>query len=916
MGLPAAMLRKLIIPIILLAGAGGPVSGLAKNAAEIAHTPIAVASGGISTQAGDAAEGSVVNPALLPFYNRQGGVIGGGYAPSYYSLFGHYFIPGSLGTLGMGAGYFTDSYAEAEYRFAYLNIGYAKEITRKLNFGFYLKPVWGDNAAGSFVGIGIEPAFYYNTRSSIDFGAGFGLYDFGFYMMPRNLAFNFGEGSELAPDISLHFGMQSDIFREESFSTRLYTETYGIGDFTTAPVHSGIAFKYSIFSLRAGYMYSDYSALFSGFSAGAGIDYKFENGNLAVNYGILPRMGDRVETYHFISASGTYGTIDREPPMVELKSDVAAFSPDFDGRSDYVHFNIKVDDASPIKDWQLKITDSDGNIVREFKNDTRYLDDSLSVGRFFEHFFSSEESLVVPQTIRWDGTANQISIAETVNDAGEAVENRQLTDGVYSYSFTVIDIHGNRSPEKQGNVLLDTTAPGAEIAPEKYIFSPNGDGVYDKLTILHDVTGEPGDFWSGEIKTEAGDTVITRNWRGSDIPGSFVWDGNYADSRKAPEGIYTYVLTGKDRAGNFFRTESRKISLVRARDSVELELSADGLSPNDDNISDKLTITPGLNNREGLSEWILQVTSEKPEKDGEIQGLVREWVGRGADSIPEKFTWNGTNGSGVIVEDGLYYITMRLEYRSGNNPVSLAHPVVVDKTPPLIGVEADLRIFSPDGDGENEEQVFRLDIEDESKLKSYGLNIYEIQYDDKNRRTRIPFKKFSGRSEYPQKIFWEGKSDKGALVESATFYEYELSAEDVYGNKETSATGRFETDILVLVTDRGLKIRLSNIEFAFGRAEIRPKAKPLLNRLSHVLQRYPEYKIRVEGHTDNKGTEDYNLSLSEKRAQKVMNYLIQSGLSEKRISYQGMGEVYPLLPNDSWYNRSRNRRVEFILIKD
>jgi outer membrane protein OmpA-like peptidoglycan-associated protein len=123
-------------------------------------------------------------------------------------------------------------------------------------------------------------------------------------------------------------------------------------------------------------------------------------------------------------------------------------------------------------------------------------------------------------------------------------------------------------------------------------------------------------------------------------------------------------------------------------------------------------------------------------------------------------------------------------------------------------------------------------------------------------------------------------------------------------------------DILVLVTERGLKIQISNIEFSFGSDRIKRRGKWILTMVSGILKKYSRYKITIEGHTDDVGKEEFNLGLSERRARAVKKFLMLRGISGARMKYVGMGETTPIYPNTSEENRRRNRRVEFLLEKE
>jgi outer membrane protein OmpA-like peptidoglycan-associated protein len=106
---------------------------------------------------------------------------------------------------------------------------------------------------------------------------------------------------------------------------------------------------------------------------------------------------------------------------------------------------------------------------------------------------------------------------------------------------------------------------------------------------------------------------------------------------------------------------------------------------------------------------------------------------------------------------------------------------------------------------------------------------------------------------------------------------------------------------------------LENIYFEFDKAELLPESYHELNKLLAYLTIHPEYHIIITGHTDNLGTEAYNLTLSQNRAKAVADYLKVNGLEEGRVEYVGQGTKQPITDNDTEEGRSRNRRVEFVL---
>ena len=107
------------------------------------------------------------------------------------------------------------------------------------------------------------------------------------------------------------------------------------------------------------------------------------------------------------------------------------------------------------------------------------------------------------------------------------------------------------------------------------------------------------------------------------------------------------------------------------------------------------------------------------------------------------------------------------------------------------------------------------------------------------------------------------------------------------------------------------------INFDFDSAKISSESISLLDEFGKALRRgLPDAVVMITGHTDNKGTNDYNQKLSERRAQSVVEYLITShGINSDRMIAKGFGETQPIADNDTELNRFKNRRVEFVRIE-
>ncbi|MCB1693817.1 MAG: OmpA family protein [Pseudomonadales bacterium] len=106
----------------------------------------------------------------------------------------------------------------------------------------------------------------------------------------------------------------------------------------------------------------------------------------------------------------------------------------------------------------------------------------------------------------------------------------------------------------------------------------------------------------------------------------------------------------------------------------------------------------------------------------------------------------------------------------------------------------------------------------------------------------------------------------------------------------------------------------SNITFETDKADLRPEFKSVLSSVAEVLDEYDKTLLEVYGHTDSTGSEQYNLRLSQQRAQSVANDLQANGVATSRILTRGYGESQPIASNDTPEGRQQNRRVELLLV--
>lgn len=141
------------------------------------------------------------------------------------------------------------------------------------------------------------------------------------------------------------------------------------------------------------------------------------------------------------------------------------------------------------------------------------------------------------------------------------------------------------------------------------------------------------------------------------------------------------------------------------------------------------------------------------------------------------------------------------------------------------------------------------------------------------------------------------------------FYSQHFQLQDSI-NKEEG----YWLDITLEPIQVGKKAILNNIFFASNSAELTVESDNELNQLLLLMQQNPSIKIEISGHTDNTGTKQFNQVLSEKRALAVVQFLVEKGISKKRLSYKGYGSSQPIVKNNSKQNRQQNRRTEIKII--
>jgi outer membrane protein OmpA-like peptidoglycan-associated protein len=117
-------------------------------------------------------------------------------------------------------------------------------------------------------------------------------------------------------------------------------------------------------------------------------------------------------------------------------------------------------------------------------------------------------------------------------------------------------------------------------------------------------------------------------------------------------------------------------------------------------------------------------------------------------------------------------------------------------------------------------------------------------------------------------------------------------------------------------TARGLIVSMPDVLFDFNKYTLKPEARERLAKISGIVLAYPDLKLDIEGHTDAIGSDEYNQTLSEKRADSVRGYLVSSGVVPDHVTAVGLGKSDPVADNATASGRKLNRRVDMVVSGD
>lgn len=591
-------------------------------------------------------------------------------------------------------------------------------------------------------------------------------------------------------------------------------------------------------------------------------------------------------------------SVDTAKKAVRLLADLKAFSPLPGSAKDRLTLTAQVQSNDRVRSYELSIIALDvptgagsgqvaGSVVRSWKS-----------------------SKGAPATFTWDGTDD---------------EKNRVPDGRYTAKLAVSYLNGDNADAATPGFTVDTVAPSISVSASPLLFSPTEGS---KIRVVRfSQKSVPGDDWAGVISGPDGTPKKTWSWKSK--ASDFVWDGTDEAGNIVPDGSYRYDVSSTDAAGNKGSGAVPSIVVDQRQVQVFVTASESGISPNGDGFKDTVSFSLIVKLREGIDAWRFAIV----DKDGAEKSV---FSGQG-DEVPNKIVWDGRDSSGTVVQ-GQYVGVFSVDYKKGDHAEARTGKILVSTDPPKAQVSLTPDLFSPDNDGYNDTLTIGLDVSGASAMADWRFEVREQAVVEGAQPGTKPaerdFKVWSGTGAPPKSFVWDGHSDNGELVESATDYPFVFTVRDVLGNA-AKVEGAITVDVLVIRDGDRLKIKVPSIVFRPNGTDFNgldsvtvDNNMKVIRRIAQILNKFKGYGILIEGHANSEGKmggygaaaiakEEAGelLPLSTGRAELVKKLLSDNGVDSKRLSTKGMGSSEPVVDFKDSQNRWKNRRVEFILIK-
>jgi flagellar hook assembly protein FlgD len=458
------------------------------------------------------------------------------------------------------------------------------------------------------------------------------------------------------------------------------------------------------------------------------------------------------------------GAKDTTPPKVKVDTATRFISPNNDGVQDSLILPVTITDERFVTGYTLQVLDGNKNPVRTLQGHIE-LPEAQGLDQLWNRLTYVKHGVDVPPTLEWNGITDSGSVAP---------------DGTYSLVVTAWDDNGNKKDWPAGTVVVKNTPPQAVVSAPVTEFNPTGPR--DKLNLIQ--RGSAESLWTGVFKDSSGKPVLTRTWKNGS-PETFDWDGKNDDTKIVSDGVYSYVLTATDAAGNTTTAKVGNLIVNSIPTPLDLKISRTAFSPAGNGVK-SMSFQPKAGVTQGLNAWKLEVQ----DKGGAVKKTFS-----GTGIVPPEVAYNGADEAGTPLNDGEYRAKLTLTYSNGNVPEVVSPPFTVKNQPPKATVTAPYAVFSPGSEEGRGVLVFNQTTSDEDfwtgKLTDgSGKVLRTVRWPGKADATYL----------------WDGRGSDGSILPDGT-YQYSIEAVDKAGNTGASAPVAVTIDTaertVLLASDRG-----------------------------------------------------------------------------------------------------------------
>jgi len=453
------------------------------------------------------------------------------------------------------------------------------------------------------------------------------------------------------------------------------------------------------------------------------------------------------------------GVKDQAPPEVNFIQNNLVISPNNDGVQDTLDFDLTFKEQSFIRYWKLEIYNDKKEAVKLFESDEKF-------DTQYSKIIIPNKNIIIPRKLTWDGKDNS---------------GKLCPDGTYTFKFFAMDNKKNvtKAEGDFGMIILDTDKPEVKSTLSGKIYSPNNDGNKDKMQIKINIIKEKVDnlfaavtdakkdqkdskqTWSVDIIDEKGNVVKTYNFTEKGAH-DIEWDFKDEKGNLVPDGKYQVKLYSRDEGGNYWEEIQGTFNIDTKETPVKIQVKDLYSSPNGDGIKDSLSFSLDIPVTEGIEEWKLSIYDAGNKE-------IRTIGNKGKPDLI--LDWDGKDNSSKIVEDGKYKAVFSVVYTNGNVPVAESTNFMVDNTPPSASISISPEVFSPDGNGKQDELIIKHKTSDEELWEGLIFN------DKGNTVKKFMWNNMPGNEE-----LWDGKDNENKLLPDGT-YSYQLISTDKAGNK-------------------------------------------------------------------------------------------------------------------------------------